>query len=246
MRVAGMSAIFALPSGATPTPIPIAICKSATVDFKQDKKILRGQWMGGIDAFAGPLDITLKLVNSDFSASMLSMVNQGATNAANGKLVVSGEAGTVPTTPFQITVSGGATFSEDGGVLDLTAGKWLTRGATATGAGVYAVAAGVYTFNTADSGHSVLITYTKTATSAVMVTQTMNNQVMGPSTGYLVRVFNNYTISGVAKSAGYEFPNVHFNSFGIGFKSEDWTEVNLEGKAIQDVTTNLLYKAYAD
>jgi len=67
------------------------------------------------------------------------------------------EAATVPTSPYQVTVSQSAEFSCDIGVT--YAGSPLVRVAANPAAGQYAVSAGVYTFAAADAGHALTVTY---------------------------------------------------------------------------------------
>jgi hypothetical protein len=242
MRQFSMGSVYALPSGANPTPIPFGILKSASVDVKQAKVAIRGAKKAPVDVGDGSLDIAIKIAHADFRASSLAMIASGSTSATGSKLVASAERATVPTTPFQITVSQSATFSEDGGVFDVTAGKWLTRVAAGPATGQYSVAAGVYTFAAADVAHVVEITYAYTS-ATVGFTTTFNNQPQGVSTGFLVRLYNVFSVAGVLKPVGWEFPNVHFQSLSMAFKVEDWAEQNLEGLAAEDAT-GLVYKEY--
>jgi hypothetical protein len=85
----------------------------------------------------------------------------------------------VPTTPFAITVTNSATWTVDLGVKYALTGLPLTRAATATGAGVYSVTSGVYTFNTADAALGMVISYAYTAAAAPGQVITINNNVLG-------------------------------------------------------------------
>lgn len=236
MRLGGIGAIYSLPSGANPTPIPLAISKSAEVSIKSERKPLRGQWMDPIDVFHGARDITLKFSNCDFRAATCQMALQGSTLTANSTKLVAVESSAVPTTPFQITVSQSANFSEDGGVLNLTTGAWLSRVASGPATGQYSVSAGVYTFNTAQSTNQVQITYTYTATTSGSQTLVQNNQLVGVSTGYLCRLFTNFSVGGTLRSVGFEFPTVHFPELSIAFAADDWAEQSLTGFAAQNST----------
>jgi hypothetical protein len=311
MRLGGLGAIYAAPSGANPTPIPIAIAKGATIGFKQEKKALRGQWTLPIDVFAGAIDGSLKFQNCDFKASTLQMVLAGSTLTANAtQLAATGEAVAVPGSPYQVAVANSATFVEDGGVLDLTAGKWLARatayppptgqycvsapctfsgtstlttltvtavasgtlslgsvlvggtaGTTITafltgtgGVGTYTIsvsqsatftsATAAYTFAAADTLHNMSVVYRYSSTLSGSQTLTYNNQVVGASTGYLVRVYSNFSVNGVIRPLGYEFPNVHFSDLEHVFKVDDWAEQSLSGMIAQDTASLLGLKHY--
>lgn len=232
MRFPALGAIYAVPSGANPTPIPIAISKDVGIDFKITKKGLNGQWKWFIDVAEFRNEAAIKFKNADFRAAVAQMAFTGISSVTGQTLPATGEAWTIPTTPFQVTVSQSATWVEDGGVLDYTTGKWMTRAASATGTGIYSVAAGVYTFNTADAGHNISIVYSYTGTGGF--TLALNNATMGPSTGYAVRIYNQYTINGAVKAYGFKFPNVHFEKLSVAMKSEDWAEQSLDGIVAQD------------
>lgn len=245
MRQFGMGAIYAIPSGANPTPVPFAILKDGTVSIKVNKKPIRGPWKAPIDVGEAAVDITAKWKNCDFRAATITALLSNATSATGSNIPVIGETTTIPGTPFQYTVANGATFKEDGGVLDLTTGLWMTRGATATGTGVYSVntATGQYTFNTADATHNISITYSYSS-ATVGKTVTWNNATMGASTGYLVRVYDVYSVGGVLKPVGFDFPNFHFDNLSLSFKAEDWSEQDLSGFAAQDTASTLVMKPY--
>lgn len=242
MRHFAMGAIYGIPAGANPTPIPIAILKDATVSDKVTKKYLRGQFKYPVDAGEGPVETSLKIKGADFRAATLAMVLAGTTTATGSVMPVTGEGAVIPATPFQVTVVNSANFVEDGGVLDLTAGKWLTRVAAAPTTGQYSVAAGLYTFAAADTAHNVSIVYSFTSTGGTTVTYA--NQVMGPSTGFKVRVYNQFPMGGVLRPIGRDYFNVHFESHQIGYKAEDWAELDLEGKVVQDTASTSVWKAY--
>ena len=75
------------------------------------------------------------------------------------------EAASIPaTTPYTITVANAANFIDDEGVLLRSVQVChLTKVASAPSAGQYSIASGVVTFNSADAGKAVLISYTYTA-----------------------------------------------------------------------------------
>jgi hypothetical protein len=233
MRFPALGAIYAVPSGANPTPVPIAISKDVTIGFKVTKKGLRGQWKWFIDVAEFGNEATVKFKNADFRASILSMVFSGVVTTPNASVIpATGEAATIPGTPYQVTVANSAQFLEDGGVLNYTLGKWLIRVASAPATGQYSVAAGVYTFAAADTTHNVSIVYSYSQT--VGNTQVLSNTTMGPSTAFAVRIYNQYTINGVVKSFGLKAPAVHFEALNWALKSEDWAEQDIEGIVAQN------------
>ena len=116
--------------------------------------------------------------------------------------------------------------------------------ASAPATGQYSVAAGVYTYAAADTGHNIQITYLYTSTLAGSQTLTYNNQVVSQSTPYMVRIFNNFSVGGVTKPLGFEFPAVHFSDFSLALKVDDWAEQSLSGMVAQDTASQLGFKMY--
>lgn len=104
------------------------------------------------------------------------------------------ENGTVPNLPgpYTITVTNSATFVAD--VKVTKAGVPMTKVASAPAAGQYSVAAGVYTFNSADNSAAVVITYRYTLNPA-SYTITLPNLV----------VFGSAPASGLIISADFQF-----------------------------------------
>src|SRR3954462_9975730 len=113
MRQFSQGAIYALPQGANPTPIPFAIINGADVEVDQTKNDLRGQYKAPVDFGDGPLDIKIKIAAADFRGSIISALTAGASTVTGSKLIAPGEVFTIPTTPFQVTVAQTATFVED-------------------------------------------------------------------------------------------------------------------------------------
>lgn len=105
------------------------------------------------------------------------------------------ENGTIPNTPgpYTITVAHSATFVADVGVTK--AGVAMTKVASSPAAGQYSVAAGVYTFNSADHSQAVVITYTYGSTDLPAYTVTLPNSV----------VFTSAPASGVSILADFQF-----------------------------------------
>jgi hypothetical protein len=192
----------------------------------------RGQYQHVIAVGRGETDITGKAGSVSLFGGALGQI-LGVTPTTGSTLGVPGEVGTIPTTPFQITVTNSATFAVDYGVLDLTTGLFMTRGATATGAGVYAVSAGVYTFNTADASHKVSIAYSYTG-AAVGKTTPVTNTVMTINTGIAMVAYG--PVYG-GKCFGLKLYSTHWPKLSFAMKPSDFTMQNVEFFAAEDGTT---------
>ena len=244
MRQFAMGVIYAIPSGATPTGIPIAAVRDASQEDSSDKSPFWGEKKYAIDVGEGKAECSLKIKSADFHDDMIGLVISGSTSAAGSVLPAVSEPATIPASPFQVTVAQSATFVEDAIVYNFNLGKRLTRVASAPTTGQYSVAAGVYTFAAADTTHKVEITYSYSSAS-VGKTRTMNNAAMGPSTGFKVRLYNLFRLpTGTVVPKGREFPNVHFKKLSVSYKGMEWSEQDLEGFAIQDLGSPLVWKDY--
>jgi hypothetical protein len=78
-----------------------------------------------------------------------------------------------------ITVAHAGAFFQDNGVIYAATGIPLIKVGSSPAVGQYTVASGVYTFNAAEAGVSMLISYFYLAASGVGYDQTIMNQLMG-------------------------------------------------------------------
>ena len=225
---------LAIPStGTTNTATPFGLVKDVSIDASWNLVKERGQYQMPIAIGRGAGEVTGKIGSvSLFSSQIGALMGVTPTNAS--VLGVPGEIGTIPTTPFQITVANSATWVADCGVYNFTAGKWMTRAATATGTGVFAAASGVYTFNTADTGNKVAISYTYTAAASTGYTTALVNVPMAVATGLQLVVYQP-VVSG--KVLGFKFYNVFFPKLSFALKPDAFAQQNLEFFAAEDGTS---------
>lgn len=232
----GLGSLFAIPTATYPKPIPFAILKGVSLDIGAELDTLRGEKAYAVDAAKKGGKVSGKIDLCEFNPDLLQYVIPGAAKTTGMVYGVRDYAATIPTTPFQVTVPNAGATNKDLGVRDLNTGLLMTRAATATGTGVYAWAAGVYTFNTADSGHLVSISYEYVPASTGS-TITVTNQVMTTATAFGMDLFN--TTSG--KQMTVRLPAVHIPKIGFGLKSEGWAEASLEYEAVADASGNVAY-----
>jgi hypothetical protein len=230
--------LAAIPAGANPTPVPFAILNDVSVDIKRDLKKLRGQNKYVVAVGEAGVDVTGKVGSGSFFGSAMALIT-GGTVSAGSDVPTIGETATIPTTPFIVTVVNGATMKRSYGVLDLTTGKMMTRGATATGTGVYAVneATGAYTFAAADAGHKVSFVYTNTAAGAG-VTVAVTNSVMNIATGVMLAAYGPKIGTTALGFVGY---NVHFEGLGLALKIGDFATQNSDFFCAQSATSDAIY-----
>ena len=157
--------MYAKSSVANATPQSFGTLQNTSLDFSYTVKDLYGQMNQAVAIGQGPMKITGKAQSANFQARFFNDIFFGATIAAGETLVASNEAGTIPGTPFQITVANAATFVEDLEVIYTATGLHLVKVASAPAAGQYSVnaATGMFTFAAADTTMAVQISYSYTS-----------------------------------------------------------------------------------
>ena len=212
-----------------PTPVPFAGLQEGSVEFSGNVKELYGQYQFPLITMAGHKKITGKSKFGQINATSLNLFF-GETPATGEIKVVKDEAGTIPTTPFAITVTNSATWTVDLGVVYALTGLPLTRAATATGAGIYSVTAGVYTFNTADAALGVKISYAYTAAAAPGQVVTINNNLLGSALFF--KAVLNMAVQG--RHMTLTLNKCISNKLTLATKLEDFTIPELDFAAMAD------------
>lgn len=185
----GAGAAWAFPSGSNPTPSRFGVAQDWSADFSRTTKPLFGQnatatAQGQLPVAVGISTMVVKgkITFARFAGRLFNDIFFNGTSATGQAPVSDNEgASAIPTTPFQITVTNGATFADDLGVINSSTGIPFTRVASSPAAGQYSVntTTGVYTFASADnvSAISVRISYRYTTTGGQLVT--MSNAPVG-------------------------------------------------------------------
>ena len=162
-----------------PTPIQPLILQDVSLDISIDLKELRGQNRAPDDVAPGDMKISGKFSFAQQNYSLINQIFFAETSVAGGTAIVPREQQTIPAaSTYTVTVSHAANFATDLGVVYLNGGSPFTRVTSAPTQGQYSVAAGVYTFSSADAGTNVLISYGYSQ-NTVGRTLTLHNQLMG-------------------------------------------------------------------
>jgi hypothetical protein len=233
--VQGVGWVSLVPSGTYPDPVHLAEIEAMDLNITEEDGDLEDSNGDIIDSFTVKRVIEGTVTLKDISGSLLAATTRGVTVAAGTKQGYA-QTSTIPTTPFQITVTNGATFADDLGVIDLTSGKAMTCAATATGTNVYSVtAAGVYTFNTADAGHSVLINYR--ATQAAVGTTSTIASATAAQAYYGLHCYQ--VIAG--KPWGIYVPAARLPGLSAKFGKGGWSDTTIKFKATKDASNNFVH-----
>lgn len=242
MKNYGLGSLMTIPSGATPSPFQFATLKDTSLDLSTDLDELRGEKLFAIDAAKKGGKIGGKIKVCQLDPDAIAQIIPGITKTTGTVRGIRDESATVPAPsgPYTVTVAQSATWSVDLGVVDTTTGLPMTRGASATGTGVYSVAAGVYTFHSTDASKAVKISYTYTVAGSGS-TFTLDNSLMTTATPMAMYLFN---VAG-GQNTMVRLPAVHIPKLGFGLKSEGWAEYDLEYQAVADANGKVAY-IYSD
>jgi hypothetical protein len=221
----GSGVLIGTPSGANQTPINFGLVQDVTYDETTTLKELFGQNRRPVAIGAGTIKATVKAKMARISGVALASLLYGVATVAGQTATAFAEAGTVPTTPFQITVANSATWTVDQGVVFTTTGLPLKRVASAPTTGQYSVTAGVYTFAAADVAKAVLISYNYTIAGSGLNIP-IGNPLLGPTVNFAANLYGVDPTTSLSYSL--QLTNCVCEKFMIGTKLEDFMMPELD------------------
>ncbi len=164
------------------TPINIGYAQEFSLDESAETKELFGQDQYPLVVARGTIKVTGKAKAAELSAIAVNNAFHGESGFSVGQILFApAEAHTIPTTPYEVTVTHNADFNSDLGVVYAATGLPFIKVAGPTpSAGQYVVdpATGIYTFAAADTTIAVLITYAYDAASGGQIV-TVTNKLIG-------------------------------------------------------------------
>lgn len=167
-----------------PTPVKLGVMQDVSIDFNFDIKELHGQLQFPVDVARGKGKVSGKAKIAQINGVTFNSLFFGQSLTIGSEVLdfLDTTGAAIPTTPFQITptppLSG--VWAADLGVVDVN-GQPFTRVAAAPAVSQYIVSAGLYTFNTGDTGKVAYISYQYTTSTGVprATKSTINNLIMG-------------------------------------------------------------------
>ncbi len=211
----------------TPTPVPFGALQDVSVDIAFSKKELYGQYQFALAIGRGTGKIEGKAKAAQFQASLFNLVF-GETPATGETKAAFNEAGTVANNA--ITVANNGTFLTDLGVRYSANGIPLTRGANASGAGVYSVANGVYTFHANDANAAMKLSYAYSSNAAPGQVITINNHLIGESLYFKAILYAKYE----GKQLTLTLNKCSASKLSMATKLEDWAVPEFDFSAMAD------------
>jgi hypothetical protein len=223
------------------TPINFGLLQEVSIDESASTKSLMGQFQRPIAIARGSVKTTGKAKVARISGIAFSSLYYGVTPAAGQVATSFAEAWAIPATPYEATVTNAATFVDDAGVTYAATGLPLTLVASSPMQGQYAVADGVYTFSSADSGKGVLISYTY-GVSAAGQKFAIANQLMGTTPTFKAKFYTSF--QGLPVSL--QLNNCVSSKFGFGTKLEDFVLPEFDFEAFADAANNVMTWSFGE
>jgi hypothetical protein len=174
-------------------PDQFGLLQNVSIEFARDTKDLFGENQFPEVIASGQSRITGRAAFARVFGAIYADLFFGETVTTGSLLVAKDEIGTIASggspTAYSVTVANSANFTEDLGVFLTTNGQRLTYVPSSPASGQYTVTAGVYTFNVAQNGATVKISYVWNNASTGK-SFTINNQLMGVTPIFSVILMN--------------------------------------------------------
>jgi len=217
-------------------PAFLGTVQEVSVDFDRTLVPLNGQYNLADAVGGGELKVVLKAKFANMKLTQFGDMFLNQTAATGSTDMAQAETGTPTGSPKIITTVNAATFAEDLGVFNAD-GSQMTPVASAPAINAYSVAAGVYTFNTAETGlKSIYYSYTLVSGKSIL----MASQLMGPLPTFALYLKEQWVDQGGNKKNLYlKFNSVVAGKVAMPFKNKDWMIEDLDMQAFADASRNL-------
>lgn len=227
-------------TGSTPTPVQVGVLQNVTLDIETAAVELWGANRFPVDVAMGKTSIKGKAQSGTLGSGTVAAILNG-TSTTGRKIGIADESAQVAANAY--TATNGGTYFEDLGVINTVTGLAMTRGATATGAGVYAVntTTGVYAFNAADSNPLCKVSYSYTSSGTGKYVP-ITNGLMGGSYAFKLNLFNTYK----TKYFGVSLWSVQIPKLSLGLKNDAFTMQDIEFVAYADSTGRVIDSYFED
>ena len=223
------------------TPVKFGAVQDVSLDFSGDLKELYGQNQFALALGRGKTKIELKAKFGQIRGQVFNDLYFGTTLGTGQTLFADSELGSIPgSSPYTVTAANSATWTKDCGVFYAATGLPLAPVASGPATGQYSVAAGVYTFSTADHGLAVLLNYEYTATTGTSIA--IGNPRMGVTPSFSA-VFSQLF---QGKQATFQLNNCVSSKLTWGTKQDDFTIPELDFQVSADASNNVGTISFAE
>jgi hypothetical protein len=227
---------------ANATPINFGLVQEVQLDLQFTAKELYGQYQFPVAIARGQGKATGKAKMARVSGLTFNNLFFGASLVPGQLATAFGEAQSVPaSTPFTVSVTNAGQWQDDCGVVYAASGLPLTKVASAPTAGQYSVAAGVYTFNSADAGAAVLISYTYNVTGSGQQL-TLVNPLLGTTPTFQAQLYTSFQ----GKPVNVKLFNCVSAKLTFASKLEDFVIPELDFDIFANAAGNVLQWSFAE
>ena len=231
----GTGGLYLVDASSPAQATQVGVLKDVSLDISFDTKELRGSYTFPVDVARAGGKIEGSASFAQISGRLINAILGGTQTTAGSTIGSNNEAGTIPATPYAITVANTTGWS-DLGVYNVTTSRFMTRVASSPATGQYSAAAGVYTFAAADTTNSVQISYSYTNSTSGQSTITLTNQLMGSGTTYQISLWNTYK----GKNVGVKLYAATLGKYSFSMPNEDFTEETLDFMGFADASGNVI------
>ncbi len=224
------------------TPVNFGLVQEVTIDETATVKEIYGQYQYPLVGARGTIKTTGKAKVARISGLAFANLFYGVTPVAGQLGTAFAEAGSIPSSsPYTDTVINAAGFVDDDGVVYASTGLPLTKVASAPTAGQYSVAAGIYTFSSADSGKAVLINYTYNVTSTGQKLA-ITNPLLGTTPTFQALFYTTFQNQAVT----LKLNNCISNKLSFQTKLEDFVMPEFDFSCFADASGNVMTWSFAE
>jgi hypothetical protein len=215
-------------------PVKFGALQDVQLDFSGDIKELWGSGQYPLALARGKMKLELKAKFAQINGLIFNQLYFGATLSTGQILLAESEAGAIPAnSPYTVTAASAATWVKDCGVFYAATGLPLAPVASGPATGQYSVAAGVYTFSSADKGLAVLLNYEYSAATGSSIA--IANPRMGSTPTFQAVFSQPYG----GKQATFQLNNCASSKLSFPSKQDDWTINEIDFTVGADASGNI-------
>jgi len=238
----GSGFLYAIPSGANPTPALFGTLQDVTLDISFTVKKLMGQFQAPVAVGRGAASYTGKAKAASISSQAFNSIFTGQPSTQGGLIVVNNESFAPASGTY--TVVNHTTYNEDLGVSYAATGQALQRVASAPTVGQYALGvSGAYTFNTGDNGTAMFVSYDYTSSAAPFQSLIYQNQLMGSAPVFALVL--NVPFQQFGTAITYKFFQAISTKLSFDFKNEDFTVPEFDFECYANAAGNVYQATFS-
>lgn len=229
-------------AGVAPTNlsfVEFGTLQDVQVDIQFESKVLHGSRMFPAAVGRGKGKIEVKSKTADINGRIFGELVFGGGSTTGVRQLTSTAPSAIPSSPYTITPTppGSGTWVEDMGVRDAVTGEALEKVSTSPTTGQYSVAAGVYTFASADQSDTVIISYIYTTAAGAGFRGAITSDLMGYTPTFRALLQNTYD----GKTVALDLLVCVSDQFSLPFKNDDFSINDFSFQAMANSANTLGY-----